>query len=868
MSAADLGIQAAERSAAANPVTGCAHCGLPVPTGLVSPSGDASFCCEGCRSVYEVLHGCGLEQYYALRAATTDGEVTPAPAVAHALDYLDDPAFAEEHVKVRDGGIHEVELHLESVHCAACVWLVERLPQVVPGVIEARLSLATRTATLRWDPERTRLSTAARGLARLGYPAHPARDADVRAARRREDRSTMIRIAVAGALAGNVMLLAFALYGGHLHGMADLHKHLFGGVSAGLAGLALVWPGRVFFRGAMASIRTRRPHLDLPIAIGLTAGYGWSLWETIHGSLDVYYDVIGILVFLLLLGRWIQSRQQRRGHDAVSMLFAVAPSTARRLTASGGRADLIPLEAIEAGDLLEVRAGDTIPVDGTIRLGRTTVDEAMLTGERDPITAEIGATVLAGTTNLSGHIEVEAVATGDETRAGRLMDLVRRSAEDRAPVVRRADRLAAIFVPVVLGLAALTIAIHWSNDPGTAIGRAMTLLIISCPCALGLATPLAIIAALGQAARRRILITGGAALEALSHPGIIVLDKTGTLTAGRRRVVRWVEVDSAEGVDAGAPDPHGVLRAVACLERASAHPIAAALVAWGEEHIPSDAVDLHAAPTDVVETTGLGIEGTIDGVRWRIGRPGWISDHARTPRGFEGRTDELVDEGLSPLLVAREDAIVAAIGVGDPLQPDAEASIAALVRRGWRCEILSGDDPRVVRRAGERLGLPTRRCRGGATPEAKLERVRRLARRSTVVVVGDGVNDAAALSAATVGIAVHGGAEASLRAADVSLDRPGLTGVVELVDGAARTVGVIRRNLAVSLGYNVVGVGLAMVGLIDPIVAAILMPASSLTVITLSYRSRTFAAPDDVAGEAEPLEAPDRPTGPFVRAVT
>ena len=825
---------------AATVSVGCAHCGLPVPPGLVDTAGP-SFCCEGCRSVHEILQGCGLERYYAVREAV-GGDMSvagPVRATGRDLAVFDDPDFAAANVEALPDGTCRTELYLERVHFAACVWLVERLPRLVPGCIESRLSIGSQTAVVRWDPQRTRLSEIARGLERLGYPPHAARDRSVREHRRQEDRTAMIRIAVAGAIAGNVMLIAFALYGGHFHGMEPIFRRVFGGASAVLAGISLLWPGRVFFTGAIGSIRTRRIHMDVPIAIGLGAGYAWSTAATIAGSLQVYFDSIAILVFLLLLGRWIQSRQQRRGHDAVALLFAVTPATARRIDAAATAGDVaapireVPLEAVVPGYRLEVRVGDVVPVDGRIIAGRSRLDEAILTGESDPIERGVGDPAHAGTTNLGARLEILAESTGRQTRAGRIMDLVERSARERPPVVRRADRLAAIFVPVVLLLAAVTLAIWWPTDRGRAVASSMSLLIITCPCALGLATPLAVIAALGQAARRRILIKGGEALELLSRPGILVLDKTGTLTLGRRRVAAWN----------GSPE---ALAAAAALERHSAHPIARAILEHAAESEPAPPV-----ADAVTETIGGGVAGRIDGVGWRIGRASFLeAGGVRIPREIAEAARGFARDGLSPVLVARDQLAVAVAGVGDPLQPDSRSSIQTLQAAGWRCEILSGDDPELVRRTGELVGIPARRCRGGCTPEDKLARVRRLAARRTTVVVGDGVNDAAALAAATVGVAVHGGAEASLQAADVYLDRPGLGGVVELIDGARRTSRVITRNLATSLGYNVVGGALAMAGLMDPVLAAILMPASSLTVITLSYRSRTFGRIE--AAEDEP----------------
>lgn len=799
--------------------TACTHCGLPVPAGLVRAGAERQFCCRACRTAYDLIHGCGLDVYYRLRESADDPP-RPARSTGRGYEHLDDPVAHRLYVAATPEGLCRTELYLENLHCAACVWLVEKLPAVVPGVLEARLDFRRGIARITWEPERVPLSAIARALDALGYPPHPAKDVGTRAARRREDRRSLVRLAVAGAAAGNVMLLAFALYGGAFAGMAPEHAAVFRWLSAGIGVLALAWPGAVFFRGAWASLRTRTPHLDLPIAIGLGAGGLWGALNVVRGAGEIYFDSLTVLVFALLVGRWIQQRQQRWAADELELLFSLTPGSARRVEAGGVRE--VPIEALAPGDLVEVRAGDSVPVDGRVESGRSRVDASLLSGESRPVGVGPPERVSAGTVNLSASLRVRVEATGEATRVGRLMRMVAEGAARRAPLVRIADRLAGWFVAVVMTLAAGTLLFWSARGDAGAMDHAVALLIVACPCAVGLATPLAITVAIGRAAKRRILIKGGDALERLARPGTILLDKTGTLTLGRTRLVRWTGPEEAKAL-------------AAALEAHSAHPVARAMVeAFGRAPAPAD---------EVRQTIGAGIEGLVEGRRVALGSPAFVLPRvARLPEPLASEIDRAAAEALTPVLVAVEGEAVAVAAFGDPVREDASDAVARLAQRGWRVEILSGDHPRVVLAVGASLGLAPERCRGGVSPEGKLEAVKRARGAGPVVMVGDGVNDAAALAAADVGIAVHGGAEASLAAADVYLNRPGLLPVLSLLTAARRTVATIRLALAASLGYNALAVTLAAAGVINPIIAAVLMPASSLTVLTLAVRSRTFGS--------------------------
>lgn len=792
----------------ADVVVACAHCGLDVPYDLLVDEGP-QFCCAGCRSVHAILNEHGLEQYYNLRRAS-DASAQPVTASTRRFDDFDAPSFHERYVRT-EGSLQSVDLTLEGVHCAACLWLIEKLPQLAPGVAEARLDFGRRILHLTWNAEAISLSAIARRLSGIGYTPHPM----TTSVHRREDRRYMVRIAIAGALAGNVMLIAFALYGADFHGMAAEYFHLFRWTSLGLTLAAVLGPGRVFFRSALAAVRARTTHMDVPIAVGLAAGTIGSAIATVRGTGGVYFESVTALVFLLLVGRWLLVRQQRRSAEAVERLFAMTPQHARQR--DGADSIDVPIDALEPGDIVIVHAGETIPVDGRVTAGCSSVDRSWLTGESRAVAIDVGDDVHAGTVNVGGAIDIRVESAGVETRAGQLGRIVEACANRRAPVVRLADRIAGTFVVVVLALAVLTAALWTWIDPAHAVEHTIALLIITCPCALGLATPLAIVAALGRAARERIMIKGGAVMEALhARGGIVYLDKTGTVTEGRLAVRDWTGDDSTRS-------------RVGALESESRHPVALAL-ATEDEHTVAD-----------VDAARDGIAGTVDGQRLHAGTASFLARADITvPERFEQAAAAHIAAGWSPVFIAADEVVVAVAAVGDAIKPSARSTITALRKRGWRVELLSGDHPDVARHVGAALGLAPDAVHGDVSPEGKLAIVERAAAQRPVVMVGDGVNDAAALTAATVGVAVRGGAEASLAAADVYLDGGDLDQLQSLFNGASRTFGAIRRGLAVSLAYNVVGTTLAIAGLVNPLVAAVLMPLSSLTVITLALRARTF----------------------------
>jgi Cu2+-exporting ATPase len=791
-------------------VATCAHCGLGVPAGLIDERAPRQFCCTGCQMAYALIHEHGLERYY------TFGEQRAAPVRPSGRSYeeFDHPAFQALYVRRTEAGTSAVELYVEGVHCASCVWLIERLTLLVAGVVRAELNVGRSLASIEWDASSTGLAEIARRLDALGYPPHPFRGIRRDEMRRREDRAMLVRIGVAGAIAINVMLAAVALYSGWLNGMEAEWDRFFRWISLIVVTPAFIWPGRVFFTGALAALRARTLNMDVPLALGLGAGYARGVANTVTDSGPVYFDGLATLIFALLVGRYLQLRGQRAASDSSELLFAVTPATAR-IVGAGGSLNNVPAEAVVPGMTLSVRAGETFAADGTVTDGASSVDTSLLTGESRARRLGPGDRVFAGTLNLGAEVRVRVDDAGESSRIARLMRLVEEHAVRRASIVQTANRLAVHFVGIVLVLAIVTWLVWKDAGASIAIDHAIALLVVTCPCALALSTPLAVSVAIGRAAGRGILIKGGDVLEALAHPARLLLDKTGTVTQSRAHIVAW-------------RGPDDVRPLVLALEQHSSHPIAEAFRrSWP---------DLPAAHAEAVRLiAGAGLDGVVNGRRVLVGSPSFVAaaTGAIAPLAGDGCAD-------TPVLVAVDGVIVGEARVGDPLRDDARSAVDALRDGGWRVGILSGDAQEVVSDVARKLGVAPADGVGGASPEEKLERVLRARTRGPVVMVGDGVNDAAAMAAATVGVGVHGGAEACLQSADVYLSRPGLTPLVELMQGSQRTMRVIRRNIAFSLVYNAIGAALAMAGVLTPLIAAFLMPASSLTVVIASWRSRTF----------------------------
>ncbi len=580
--------------------------------------------------------------------------------------------------------------------------------------------------------------------------------------------------------------------------------------------------------------------MDLPISIGILGAFSWGAYGALSGLGHLYFDSITALVFLLLVGRYIQRRHQMAFSEAAELVHAVLPSTALSIASDGSERE-VPRDEIAPGAVVLVRPGSLVPVDGVIKSGTSHLDKSLLSGESRPVLVREGDSVEAGAVNQERDLVVEATAHGTDARVAKLMQQVERALSTKTPLTGQADRIAGVFTLCVIGLAALVGALWWRAGPERAIEQALSVLIVACPCALGMATPLSLSAAVRKAARVRQLIFAPEALERLGRPCDLVFDKTGTLTWGRLRVLAY-EGDS------------NLLLAVKTIEREARHPVARALVDF------ISGLNLPAASEPVLDIADVrcqGLRGIYNGRVLVVGSEGLC-------RSASGQADldpylAARPTGASPVFVVYDGKTVGRFWVGDELRADAAASLMALKAQGHRLHLLSGDHPDTVQDMAQTLARRAadpelfESVRGGVSPEEKLARIQVLARSSHAahpmryaVMVGDGINDAGALAAADVGVAVDNAAEASRLSAQVFLPVPGVSEICSLTEGARRTLLTVRRGIVFSLVYNLLGISAAALGMLGPLGAAILMPVSSLTVVTNAFKSKTFGTKESL----------------------
>lgn len=796
----------------------CFHCGLPVPQNsryLVTIDGVARpMCCPGCEAVARAIVDAGLTDFYRHRTGQPrPGEALPRVLREFAL--YDRPELQRGFV--RDAGAHarEAALILEDIVCAACIWLNERHVRALPGVLDFQVNYTTHRAQVTWDEQHIHLSDILAAIAAIGYTAHPY-DAQRQEAVQRRERARFLReIAVAGLGAMQVMMISVALYLGAYGGMNPAMRTFLRWISLIIATPVLLYSARPFFQGAWRSLRRRRLGMDVPVALAVGLAYAASLLHTVLGRGEVYFDSVVMFTFFLLTGRYLEMLARHRAGRATEVFAGLLPATATRFGPEGPEpvavAELVP------GDRILVRPGETVSADGRVEEGASTVDEALLTGESLPRVRSIGDAVVGGTLNVESPLTVVVERVGPEAVLASIVRLLDRAQRDKPRLVRIAERAAAWFVGALLVLTAGVAWWWWGHAPQEAFAVTLSVLVVTCPCALSLATPAALTAATGALARDGLLVTRGHALETLARVQVMVFDKTGTLTEGR---LQLVEVQTLRDV------PEARCTAIAAaLEMSSEHPVARALQTIGGRH---PAVD------EVRATPGQGIEGRVEGVRYRIGNAAFVG---ADPDLLAGESSAAVR-----VLLADKAGPLAVLGFADQLRADAQAAVIGLRALGIESCLLSGDRPAEVQRVARELGIT--RVDGGLSPEGKLEALRKWQREGVVVaMVGDGVNDAPVLAAAPVSVAMGEGTGLAQANADLILLSGRLIHLVQGIDLARRTRRVIGQNLAWAVLYNVIAVPLAAAGLVAPWMAALGMSASSLVVVTNALRLRRTRAP-------------------------
>jgi len=779
----------------------------------------------------------GLDDYYALRDSSAnpgvslaDPEFFGAESTSAAVDMLSDLEAAGVAVHKMADGLCEVRLGVEGLHCAACSWLIERMQPTMAGVHAAQVRMNDRSIRLVYDADVTSPAQVARRLSRLGYLLLPMHDDEaIKDSYIRQQQDHWVAIAAAAFLAANAMWMGIALYAGEATGMAPIHTLFLRWIGSSLGVLATIFPGRIFFRSAIQAIQSRTAHVDIPIALALGIGTLGSIWGAATGRGHIYFDSLASLVLLLRIGRYIQFRSQYRTSLALSKLFRWSQTLANRVE-SDGSIKTVSTTRLVKGDIVLVQPGQTLPADGTIVDGQSHLNVSWLTGESQPQSVSVDDHVIGGTLNIDSPIRLRVTECGKQSRIGQLEEVVRSAAGERTPLVRGADQLGQWFVLVVLGLAVGSWFV-WLYIAGVEMATMHTvaLLTIACPCAIALAAPLVITVTIGRAARNQIWIRDGECVERLAKPGIIWFDKTGTLTVGEMRVDSW------DGSNRS-------LEYALAIESQVNHPLAKAIC----EHVRLER-DLKAKAVDSIRVwEGLGVSGRIDGSDILVG-----SERLMRQRGvfideaWSARQTSIVSDGRTPVWVAVDGSVEGMGAVGDYLRPDTIQTLSCLQTRGWKIGILSGDRQAVVEYWANQLamtGIGFYRCLGDCSPEQKVSTVQASSRDTpgSVVFVGDGMNDAAALAVADVGIAVRGGSDMELRAAPIYIANNRLASIECLMRASDSSVQTIRRCFAVSLLYNTFTISLALLGWIHPLIAAIFMPISGVTVLAMAVTGKTF----------------------------
>lgn len=767
----------------ANTAPRCAHCGAPAPTPVerVAPDGSRlAFCCAGCA---------GMRDLSAASAAVAP----PRPAEGSSVSA---PA--------------ETIFDVEGVSCAACVTRVESALARLPGVAESSLNLASRRVRIRHDPAVPR-ETLAAVIARAGYRARlPGRDP--KALRRAEERRALWRLSVAGFAMMQIMMLAWPSYVDQDGSLPwDLERLL------NIASLVITVPVLLFssgpiFRVAWHGIAARAPGMDLPVALGIAVSFVASLWGTWAGG-EVYYDSITMFVFFILTGRYFEARALSGTVDAADSLAQLLPRRAWKL-AGAERVETDPA-ALAPGDVVAIPAGEAAPADAVVEEGATEFDESLLTGETYPVQKRPGDRVLAGAINLASPVSARVERAPGEA----LLDVIRRQMESAASRKPRwailADRIATQFVVAIVVLAAAGAVAWWFIDPSKALWVAVATLVVTCPCALSLATPVALTACVNALSRHGVLVTSGRAIEALASATHLAFDKTGTLTTGRMHL-RAIE-------PLGSLDRESCLAMAAALESALSHPIAHALVKARPSGRPAPSA------SDIRAVAGAGVEATVAGRRVRVGSPDFCAGIAGTP--FAGPVDS--SEPLAAM--AADGEWLAAFRFEDALRPESRELVSRARAAGCEVVLLSGDRAPVVDRVAAELGIAT--AIAGASPEEKARRVEAMAAGGAIVaMIGDGINDAPVLARAQVSIALASGAALAQSQADLVVANPSLLAIGEAIELARRTRRIIRQNIGWSIAYNAFTLPLALGGFLTPWLASLGMSLSSLLVVANALR--------------------------------
>lgn len=804
----------------------CYHCQLPVPKSsavhLTLNEKSYDFCCQGCAMVFQMINQHQLDSFYQKRELT-GLEIPVEQLDTKDFSHFDRPSIQNRFVSTNANGDSESRLLLEGVTCAACTWLIETYLLKQKGIQHAEVNYSRHRAVVSWNPDEISFSTIVRRLAGIGYRALPYDPSLQEKRQNRLKRSMLIRLSVAGFCAGNIMMLSISLYSGYFSGMQAEFKHFFQYISALLSLPAVFYSAVPFWSGALTSIKSRYPNMDLLISLGILTTFSYSVIILLTGGGETYFDSCTMLIFFLLISRTLEGLTRSRVIHIGEQLSGLTPQFVVRLDEDGVEST-VSTDELVLNDRLRIKPGDSIPVDGSICYGEGEIDESALTGENRWRYVRPDDRVLSGTINRMGSFVMKTEKLGQDSALQRIITLVDQVNDKKTNLQRLADRVAARFVWVVIGLSLATFAYwSWFADQPLALSPwliAVSVIIIACPCALGLATPMTILAATALAFKRRILVKSGAFLEEADKITDIVFDKTGTLTSGEMQIIN---LESP-----GTLTEKEWFSLALQLEQASNHPIAKAIrVTAKTKQIQTSEIKIE----DFMQLPGRGVKGTLKKQKVVIGNALFIKETC--PSAFPIPADIPGKSILTVRIFVSIDGILqGTMDLEDTLKPEAHWLIDQLHLKKLTTHILSGDVKERVSSLCTELGIDE--FQGEMLPEEKLGYIQELQTQGRkVIMVGDGLNDAPALTSADIGVAVQNATELSMEAADVVFLNSNLKDLIAFLSLALNSKKMIRQNLTLALLYNACTLPLAMLGHVTPLLSAIFMACSSL-VVTLN----------------------------------
>ncbi len=764
------------------------------------------FCCKGCQGVYHLLRAEGLDSFY---EKLGDTKLEPAAQKREDLEKFDLEGFKKKYIKVRPDGLYEIHLIIEGIHCAACVWLNEKVLHKTPGIIEASINYTNNKATVVWDPDEIKLSKIIETIRSIGYNAYPYDPAlqEERAVKARRDYYARILVAVFATM--NIMWIAIAQYVGFFTGMRRDIKDILNVAEFVLATPTLFYSGWVFFKGAYYGLKNRFINMDVLVATGATLTYIYSIYAMLTRTGEVYFDSVTMIITFVLVGKYLEVLSKKQAVDTIDSILGTLPTEVTLI--KNDEKVLMSVENVIEGDIIEIKPGEKVVIDGVIVNGEGSFDESSLTGESEPVFKKVGDEVLSGSICLDSVIRYRATKDFSTSLISNIAQLLEDALGKKPRLEHLANQVSGYFSVTILSIAVLTfMGWYWfKGDFETALIVAVSVIVIACPCALGLATPMATLVGIGEAAKRGILFKEAGYLETLAKADTLVLDKTGTITQGRPEVVGYEKI---------APVKEEWIYA---LVEHSNHP-----VSRGVATFLRDRVFKKIAVTSFKEIKAKGIKGIIEGKEILAGSKEFLQENGI-----------IVDAQSEYTLfaVAIDKKLVALFELADEIKETTAEAIAKIKEMGIEIVMLTGDHERIARKIAKIVGIEHYQAR--MLPQDKSAFIDKLHKEGRVVVMaGDGINDAIALACSDIAIAMGSGADVALSVSDVVLLDEKPIKIYEAMRLSRRVYRAVKENLALSLLYNTIAVPAAVLGYVNPLFAALAMSLSSLTVVGNSMR--------------------------------